>query len=334
MRLKMLEESLELSVSLTRADRLPKIIRTALQRLSALPCSELRALKPKERVTLSFLVRCTSYSSQATPIRVRKNVLANQIGVSERTLYRILNTLSKLGLITRHEQQIDRRAGAQVSEITWAPWFSKVLFEGLVSERDDASVVPAPGPDAIKSTLPVSGVSAAQSNAKLADACRYSQLKIRQSLKDSDQRRVPDDCKSLLAWMSESAIFKLMGAFSTHKKRLGDFVSSHYEFINKATNRFSYLYAIATNPNAGQSHLQRNECNSRANSSEPDHNRPMARPLPIVGASVTSGASTFVCSAKGLIEVYIAGIRKGSVSWDKASKSLDSKVVSALCAPV
>lgn len=329
----MLEESLELSVSIARADRLPKIIRTALQRLSALPCSELHALKPKERVTLSFLVRCTSYSSQATPIRVRKNVLANQIGVSERTVYRILNTLSKLGLITRHEQKIDRKAGAQVSEITWAPWFSKVLFEGLLTKQEDTSPCLPPSPDEHKTVLHSPEVSPAVNNDKLADACRFSQLRIRQSRKDSDQRQVPEDCKSLLAWMNERAIFKLMGAFSSHKKRLGDFVSSHYEFINKATNRFSYLYAIANNPNAGRSQLQQNKCNSSSNSSRPDRNRPASRPSPVVGSSVTYGASTFVCSAKGLIEVYVEGIRKGSVSWDKACKSLDSKVVSGLCSP-
>ncbi len=202
------------------------------------------------RLVLASVLRCLDAQDFNRPALVRKSVLTQVCGTSLRSVYRYLNELEGKGWIDRAEQHISRKEGSLIAEIQLTQQAIAYLQQQEHSQDSGASL------DQLSCD-------------KLAHACKYSfkqylhrqpsgsvdnstKPQLEQSNfpttppaspqpqpKPNTLRKVPQDCRALLPFLSAYAIFKLMKLATQKGKRLGDIV----QYVQQSLLRIRYPYA-------------------------------------------------------------------------------------------
>lgn len=307
----MLEESLELREDLVRADLLPPLLKIAIQRIAALPSSACSSLSPVERAAVAHLVRCTNAGNVRTPIRIRKALLAANIGISVRSTYRVLKSLENRGLILRPTQAISRAEGAQISHILWSTLSIESLFSSpsqVSKNQTKASSLTVQTSPSIQA--PVLGLGG--STANLAHACKNSQFIKRQSLEFS-ANSVPSDLQVLETVIEKRLIFKVMGIFTRAGKRLSDVITGRIEPILKSRKPYAYLLSLINAP-VIKAHRPMSLPQTAKTAVQPRKLEPHSK-LPINFRIQIDGA--LFQRNNNLVEVYRGIARIGSMSLSK-----------------
>lgn len=156
---------------MTVVSDLPRAIQRAIARASSCGkvSGELQPLSGVAQLVLVHLVRCADAVQHHLAIRVRKQVIADAIGVTSRTVFRSLVSLEDNGWIRRKEQAITRREGAQIGEVCFTSEAIEFLFANLgKTASPDHSARPH------QSEGKGRAADLEQLQAKMSHACRYS----------------------------------------------------------------------------------------------------------------------------------------------------------------
>lgn len=125
----------------------PPSIARAADRATDDRLASVRALSSKARLTLQKIVRCISTSNITQSVRISRNLLADLLGVSTKTVSRIKAELENAGWIDRHQIQ-SRMYGMQVGDVWLTPWALQEL-QLLAPGPLDPVNMPVPSEDSI-----------------------------------------------------------------------------------------------------------------------------------------------------------------------------------------
>lgn len=220
---------------------LPPIIQRAITRAN--DPSVLQDLSPACRWALSILLRRVSSTDGEDIFWVKRENFAKLIGASEATVYRVLATLERRGLIQRIGQKRSAEGAFTVGELRLSDALCRLLgLNGPACE--DSSTLYTYRKNFRLSTMQ-DRVNNNQEKDKQFSLKKHSENEPRQISKTIN--KLPADLHSLVKQgLSQPQIFKLMGLATRTGKRLSDIVEVSQEFLKKLQGNalFAYLRTL------------------------------------------------------------------------------------------
>ena len=207
-------------------------------------------LDPKTKIVLAEIVRCANAKDLSTSIRIRKEVMETNTGLSQRSIYRALDILEEGGWIARKEQIKSRRAGFQIGEISLTTEACAILSPvEEVNHKTSSSSMLEEGCSLSPSTNLADALTCFSNKEQFlqrqpAGSVFHHQKNISNPTQMST--RVPEDCQPLLSHLTEPAIFKLMKIATSRNKRLGQIVTYAQPALEKARDPYALMLTLIT----------------------------------------------------------------------------------------
>jgi hypothetical protein len=262
-----------------RTQRLPRISNTRFPHIVAVAVANIVAgkaipeLKHSARITLAFIVRLTEASNATKSIWPHKATIATHTGLSEATVYRVLNELVELNIIIRLPQarknMNGRLAGSHI-QLTREACERLGLKAGDLPDEIALDPVSLHRSNVVHKSSELPPISTPESTVihspptrKLIDGqciTKTSSYQQAQSQKKQPPRpareidllKVPVDLRWLATEkaVSNAQIFMLMGLFKAKGQKLSHAVTATRKSLEALPRRsvFPYLLSLVSSP--------------------------------------------------------------------------------------
>lgn len=227
---------------------LPRAIQRALDRVLAIQAEVAGALVRPTKVNqlvLQQLLRCADAVHHYSPIIVRKETLANLLGVSKPTVDRALKALEQGGWITRTAQCKSRRRGFQVGQIVLSELAIAYLFPRQNPQRKGQGAVADQASEKnlceSKTIHALQDSSVSKETASLSSKERHPAA--RSVFDESRAQQIEPNLQVLLDYFTPKVINWLKGEATRHGKMLEHIVLATRRHFGRVKNLKRYLLA-------------------------------------------------------------------------------------------